>query len=396
MTTDKIANVKIYPTEYISRIEILYNRIKDIHIFLSIRLNPNQVQIYRQSLLQDFIYAVQNYSVTEFEASREIPQDTIRLFLSVCQQSNRLANPRQTDISNITSNVLSPLTTHQLSTNSVPNPDPLNIFEPNSSITNQNTNQNTNQQTQLDQPLHEIFQQLLGILQPLTNLNPTNLNPTNLNPTNLNPTNLNPTNLNPTNLNPTNLNSIIGNVSRLIDGSNSQLNQTDNITPSLTPLRQTQYPYINRTSFINQDNQSIIQDETEPPLRFIVNDRNNREVFIHNNDEVIDTEATEVSSSPNIQPAPSHSVVLSINQRNPVSNDIIMNLSAHIYNIITTTAIRPPNFNNINRTGYRKIKNFIHNLTKVWLNQSEINSFIVELNRLQSSRIEVDTLDEIN
>ena len=53
MASGKTAHVKLCPTRNISRIEITYNNVKEIVVYMQ------ALQMYRQSVLQDFIYAIQ-------------------------------------------------------------------------------------------------------------------------------------------------------------------------------------------------------------------------------------------------------------------------------------------------------------------------------------------------
>ena len=58
------------------------------------------------------------------------------------------------------------------------------------------------------------------------------------------------------------------------------------------------------------------------------------------------------------------------------------NLARHIYRLMTENKTKHPDFSNLTKTGYRKIKNYIHNITGVWLSQAEIDLFVTEINAL--------------
>lgn len=59
-----------------------------------------------------------------------------------------------------------------------------------------------------------------------------------------------------------------------------------------------------------------------------------------------------------------------------VLNEItIKNLVVCIKNLKNQGRIFPPDMTNTSRKGLKKIKNFIHNITKVWLNYEEIKQF---------------------
>lgn len=118
--------------------------------------------------------------------------------------------------------------------------------------------------------------------------------------------------------------------------------------------------------------------ESPQPERFIVNDRDPRE--IHESQPTNTTETKSDIDEKEVVSPPSHSTEL--NTRSIKSQEIIKTLAAKIFNTIKIKKVRPPNFNNLTRTGYRKIKNFVHNITRVWLAQAEIDSLLTELNIL--------------
>jgi hypothetical protein len=139
-------------------------------------------------------------------------------------------------------------------------------------------------------------------------------------------------------------------------------------------------------------------DDSDPPDRFVANQRDGREVLIQantteantteaNTTEANTTEAntTEANTTETRRARSVHSSVVGNMNRIGIHIEQIQGIARKIHRSITDTQLRPPDFNNKSRTGYRKIKNFIYNLTKVWLNQSEIDSFIEELNLIEES-----------
>lgn len=109
---------------------------------------------------------------------------------------------------------------------------------------------------------------------------------------------------------------------------------------------------------------------------------------------IIDDEKTETSINPisiftslinnssslTSQPAPS----INRNHSSMMSNDIIKGLAGTVFKIINEKMINPPDFSSTTRVGYKKIKNFVHNLTKIWLHKNEIDVFVNEINRLST------------
>lgn len=69
-------------------------------------------------------------------------------------------------------------------------------------------------------------------------------------------------------------------------------------------------------------------------------------------------------------------------RRQPVDLQTIKRLASTISSMIKQNKTRPPNFENKTKHGYSKTRNYIHNLTKVFLSYEEIDTFIDELNLL--------------
>jgi hypothetical protein len=68
--------------------------------------------------------------------------------------------------------------------------------------------------------------------------------------------------------------------------------------------------------------------------------------------------------------------------RTEVSRATLGKLAVHINAKILANKTKPPNFTKSTRTNLRKIKNYIHHHTKVWLNKNEIEIFITELAKI--------------
>lgn len=145
-------------------------------------------------------------------------------------------------------------------------------------------------------------------------------------------------------------------------GSNTSIMSSHTITPNDNVRR----------------HQEMELKESPQPERFMVNDRDPRE--IHESQPTNTTETKSDIDEKEVVSPPSHSTEL--NTRPIKSQEIIKTLAAKIFNTIKIKKVRPPNFNNLTRTGYRKIKNFVHNITRVWLAQAEIDSLLTELNIL--------------
>jgi hypothetical protein len=127
---------------------------------------------------------------------------------------------------------------------------------------------------------------------------------------------------------------------------------------------------------------STMNDEgdTEPPNRFIVNEHNRREIEfivlpqIESNSHI---ENTDLSADTDIS---------IINPKYINSTDInkIKQISDYIKYLIASTSITPPKFYAGN---FHKIKNFIHNITRIWLKHSELHIFIIQMTMNHKLRV---------
>lgn len=68
--------------------------------------------------------------------------------------------------------------------------------------------------------------------------------------------------------------------------------------------------------------------------------------------------------------------------RTEVGRATLSKLATHIHSKILANKTKPPNFTKSTRTNLRKIKNYIHHHTKVWLKKNEIEIFISELTKI--------------
>ena len=69
-----------------------------------------------------------------------------------------------------------------------------------------------------------------------------------------------------------------------------------------------------------------------------------------------------------------------ITKRNRLSVEAINMLAESIKKRITEQKIKHPDFNGKIKSKYRKIKNFVHNLTQIWLSYDEMLIFIHKIN----------------
>jgi hypothetical protein len=385
MPAHKVARVCLVVVDGPSRIETCYGNEKLIRIYLTIRPSADQVQNFKPSVLQDFISVVQGYAVVNFEASNQISPETVRLFCSVCQQNNRIDR-------------------HMAATNDdhrlvPPSPQAEPIAAP----------ANMSDRAQILAEDEEV-KSMQDILQRIAQVSS-----------------------NPNQITRGTISAIINDMSRVISAPRFNLPGTINnyqqqprhpimtqrslsnpqpqpvqpqpvqpqpVQPQpVQPVNQLatllqQLSAQNPVTSIQQMTQNIpagsgssvdVVSDSEPPTRFMVNERNPREVLIHQNpqtDITLDVSSSDVNT--NVRLVPSRTASIGNMRRCGVSDESIITAARCVHNSISTTVIRPPDFTNTTRSGYRKIKNFVHNLTKIWLSQSEIDKFLIEINKIDT------------
>jgi hypothetical protein len=364
----KIAHVKIYPTNNsVSRIEIFYENNKIIKVFLPLHYQFTQTQITRQSLIRDFTHAVQNYDVAEFEADDNVTQNNIRTLLAVCQQNNHAIYM----MTNSGSHMSRPVQSNEYSRQPLLN-----------RISSEHHNTNTNDLVDNNSTLQNLILRTVQLLSYPESVTHNNFHEGN-----------NEAYRNQNTSHQNRVSELLNNIDLSPHPINPVIPRNIN-DPQPPPLINTQSPYVEFKSGENSIQTTHDIGDTNQPQRFIVNEHNRRDVLIQSND-TNNTPADDnetVNSEHIIQPL-AHATSLSTNQRKPISAEIIKKLSVCVYKTIRTTSIKPPNFSNRSRTGYRKIKNFIHNLVKVWLSQDEINTFITEFNILSTAITDIVNSD---
>jgi len=188
----------------------------------------------------------------------------------------------------------------------------------------------------------------------------------------------NPTNINHnTTLNAINmLNNLVENESEHKPVNESERKSVNSQIPPLvrSVLRHTSMSQVRpfgRSPYIESND-----GETEPPPLFLSNEGKLREVHEIKGSGTTNSEMTNSEMTTGNPVLPSHPILLSNEQRIVLSNDNLKNIARNICDKVRNNHIKPPNFNNKTRSGYRKIKNFIHNATKLWLSKSEIDILV--------------------
>jgi hypothetical protein len=345
MSQPRIANVKLCATQQSSKIDITYGNIKEIKVYLTVRqdTSPNrQVQNYKESLLQDFISVIRGYLVNEFHASMEIPAETIRLFYSFCELLNRPTD----ETNNIMENLF----------------NPMRMFFQRGSVgrlVETANNLINNRISDIPQPvtLQQIQQQLLNQLsahsQYANSLRPSQQQ-------------------------------YEAADSKQRQQMMNQSQYTNSILPSqqyyesVSPQEPEQVMdrrHSNESVEIKQPTPMPVQQSVQPPSetsRFVVDEKAPREVY----------ETTETNETPDTgDTEDAHP------SRNSITPHTLSRLARIVFDILSTTAMKAPNFTNKTRKGMRKIKNFIFNITRVWLTNDEVETFTSLITTLNGNKI---------
>jgi hypothetical protein len=76
------------------------------------------------------------------------------------------------------------------------------------------------------------------------------------------------------------------------------------------------------------------------------------------------------------------SIQRTTSQRTSVSDDTIDRIAEKINNLIISGKSKHPHFTNKSKSGYQRIKNYIHNITHTWLSRDEIDSFLEKISTI--------------
>jgi hypothetical protein len=449
----KIAHVKLYPTHGSSKIEITYGNIKYVKVFLA----AGDPQIFTQRIMSDFIQVISSYTVADVEASQDVPHDIRELFLAICRnnrehpdQVNTAANEAHGNTHNNARGNSRDNTQGNSRGNTQNTQDNMrgNIPIHNSSNTTQQVvaqipsgipNQ-PDRVVPLPEPIQQVFRDLVrmstntlnstdignvigNINQALHAIRPDAFDPpvrqeqqTQAPPQQQQQTHFIPFTLfDPTQIpfqgsasgmfNPLQEHPFFNSARPLAYGMpdtldlfpTRQMNPTHAVPDN---VQQRMSARFNAPPLNNQQPPSY-DDNSEPPNRFVPSNQHRRE--IHLRDEA-PAEPTDVTNSTNnyeekktsiVNPQrPHHNTVL---PRTVLNESMIKQLVQSVKRVINTTNIKSPDFALTTRVGYRKIKNFIHNITKVWLTQAEIDFFVRELLASQAdSNNTSNTIDNLD
>jgi len=111
------------------------------------------------------------------------------------------------------------------------------------------------------------------------------------------------------------------------------------------------------------------------PQRFTIDERTSR-IIEELEDEDLPANALHVEEA---SPPPHAIPLASVYETN---NALLRGLASVINRAVINNHMKPPNFHDRSKKGIRKIKNFIHNITKIWLNVKEVYLFLDEYNKL--------------
>lgn len=145
------------------------------------------------------------------------------------------------------------------------------------------------------------------------------------------------------------------------------------------------YPEIEHVDEIKNTEDPVPMPESEMPERFREVRTGPREVIMNPSTRTDDTNVDVDVSVPDS--TESKQIIATLphiasRQNPPINREILIKLASHINQLIITGKTRHPDFTNLNKSGYRKIKNYIHNITGMWLSQEEINMFVTIMDEL--------------
>ncbi len=114
------------------------------------------------------------------------------------------------------------------------------------------------------------------------------------------------------------------------------------------------------------------------------------------NHNLQDADAPNTQNQPLISQSQQNTPVVGLQrvtqERKEVPISTIARLAVHINAKLTAGKVKAPSFISTSRTNYKKIKNFVHHHTKVWLSKGEVDTFISEMSKI-NPRIANATLD---
>jgi hypothetical protein len=121
-------------------------------------------------------------------------------------------------------------------------------------------------------------------------------------------------------------------------------------------------------------------DESDIPNRFVENHNGaRREIFPDEKNNITQETLPDANQPDTGIVHPSHIVPI----RTANSLELIKKIASNIFELIKSGKTRPPDFKSKTKSSLTKIKNYIHNISRVWLSQSEIELFVSELTKLQ-------------
>jgi hypothetical protein len=332
----RIAHVDLFTTSGNSYITVTYTNVKSISIFISTIANPQGRVLIKHALIQDFVDLIDGHVIPAVNASSDVPREILRTFISLCQQNETYSRIRSLRGPSALTSSEAPRETDILRQIMVNTAYGLDRFR----------RQYTERIT--DELLDEARTQIRQLTTPQI---PVHVDP-----------------------------------SEFHRDSVSHVEHVD-----LQPVEQPSPPQrfvehsrgIPRSIIVTSpESKDRIEQKSEQKLEQKTTPSLMERVDIHAAVErTVPAGPIEPILVPNIQSTD--------RVRNAVTSETIARLAQHIYTLMVTGKTRNPNFTDVTKTGYRKIKNYIHNITHVWLSHQEIDAFIVELNKI--STISSDT-----
>jgi hypothetical protein len=369
--------VKIWSDNTEAHLTVSYGDIKNIGVYIPIRqFEYTPLSIYNSKIMRDFISLIDGCNVTELEQMNDIPNTITTIFIEICKQiSSKIPISSLTDIrgmklsdtytiykngnnrnefkefvTNIASSVLTHVGQELIQSSIMPNiinnnqQNRFNINESNNRQGISTVTQNTNRlSTPTVPPLLSMF-----LSRPIqSRINELDHKQISTNTRNM--------------------------VSNIISHNSEN---SENI------------PYA-----LDHGHEHEHEEDANIPNRFSEIPNNHREIIITNatsmpyleEKKYIEENIVENSGdSTNIHPSSAQISQLPhmLTKHKQIDSEIVKKYAFLVHKLIQERKTKHPNFNNLTRSGIRKIKNYLHNVSHLWFSQDEIIMFIEEFKKL--------------
>ena len=338
---NKIVHVKLYSTKVPSYINIYYS---NDFPYINLYICDNELHQHLYRLTNDYISLIKDRFIINFDAAEyDIPDDIIQLFVNISYKQNQI----------------------------ILYENPMIIYE---SLMDQNNQNNQNNYKMEQYRINNFIRILLDLCKQLKYFMKY-----------------------PDNIDYVAIDNIITQISLIfqfldflpiIQITNKLIEQISQMINSDSNNFTTLYHKINYLIYLFEyfSHQKLIytdQDDSESEPR---------PLFKPNPYIIPEVIATNISFDYPIDNLKQSDVVTPLNHidifyrpTKQLSDEMIQMIANQIHYYVKHKNVKCPDFQTKTKSGYRKSKNFIYNITKKWLNPNEINRFVVEYQKLKNN-----------